>query len=142
MNFRQTKWVIGLSLIVVGIGIIVATSLPKSMQYYVTVDELVKDRSQYVGKEIKVAGKVLKGSIQKENENLFWNFQVENADQVIPVSYRGAMPDTFKEEAEVVITGKFLQNGQMQATNVLAKCASRYEEKLTPGYSIKPGSKN
>ena len=36
--------------------------------------------------------------------------------------------------AEVVVTGHFLQGGRVQATNVLAKCASRYEERLTPEY--------
>jgi len=138
MKIRQTKWIIGLALIAVGVGIVVATSLPKSMHYYVTVDELMNKKQEYVGKELKVAGKVVQGSIQKSERDLLWDFQVENANQVITINYQGAMPDTFKEGAEVVITGKVDSKGIIQASNVLAKCASRYEERLTPGYDTAP----
>jgi cytochrome c-type biogenesis protein CcmE len=57
------------------------------------------------------------------------------------VNYKGALPDTFKEGAEVVVTGTLHESGTMAATDVLAKCASRYEEKLGPdGKPLRKGS--
>ena len=142
MRLKQTKWIIGITFILIGIAIVVATTLPKSMQYYVTVDELMAKENDYRGKELKVAGKVVVGSIKKKEQDLLWNFNVENADQTITVSYKGAMPDTFKEGADVVVTGKFSSSGpgHVEASHVLAKCASRYEEKLKPnlGTSSQP----
>lgn len=138
MNLRQTKWVIGITFIAIGVGIVIATSLPKSMQYYMTVDELMNRKELYVGKQIKIAGRVSAGSVQKLDRNLNWRFRVENENQGIWVSYRGGMPDTFKEGAEVVVTGTLEPSYEMSATDVLAKCASKYEEKLVPPYKSSP----
>jgi len=133
MNIRKTKYVIGAAFIAVGIAIVTASLLPKSMQYYVTVDELKAEENKFLGKELKVAGKVVPGSIKNPGE-LNWMFRVANAEKIVDVTYRGAMPDTFKEDADVVVTGTFDKRGHVQATQVLAKCASRYEEKLSPSY--------
>ena len=139
MNIRKTKFIIGFFFIAVGIGVVTMSMLPKSMQYYVTVDELLAQENRYLGKELKVAGKVAPGSIQKMPGDIEIRFRVENADRRIAVSYRGAVPDTFKEGADVVVTGILKEKGMMEASHVLAKCASRYEEKLTPSYEKKTG---
>lgn len=138
MNLKKTQYVIGIVLILIGIGIVVATTLPRSMQYYVTVDELLAGKEKYAGKELKVAGKVAAGSVSRSQDGIQIDFRVENASQVVPVHYRGAVPDTFKEGAEVVVTGTFTNGEEIHANHVLAKCASRYEEKLSPTYQT-PG---
>lgn len=138
MKLKQTKWIIGLAFIGIGILIVVMSTLPKATQYYVTVDELFLDKEKYSPNVLKVAGKVVPGSIVKNEKDLRWEFQVENNQQVIRVAYEGAMPDTFKETADVVVTGKYDGDKSFEATEVLAKCASRYEEKLEPTYGSKP----
>lgn len=131
MNFRKTKWVIGIAFVVLGLGIVLTTNLPNSLQYYLTVDEFTRDTQKYQNQEIKIAGKVAIGSIQKSANNVDWNFTVQNNGKTIPVQYHGAMPDTFKDDADVVVTGVY-KDPTFTANNVLAKCASRYEEKLQP----------
>ena len=44
-----------------------------------------------------------------------------------PVVYVGLVPDTFTEDVEVVVEGRLMRDGTIRATNVLAKCGSRYE---------------
>ena len=46
-----------------------------------------------------------------------------------PVTYRGIVPDTFTDqnEIEVVVEGRLRHDGVFHATEVLAKCGSRYE---------------
>jgi len=134
VNVKKTKFVIGFFFIAVGLAIVVVTLLPKSMQYYVTVDELLAQEKKYMGQELKVAGKVAMGSVEKSEKDFFIRFRVENADKAVTVDYRGAVPDTFKEGADVVVTGTLNERGTVDASNVLAKCASRYEEKLKPNY--------
>lgn len=138
MKLKQTKWIIGLTFIAIGILIVTVSTLPKSTQYYVTVDELLSDKAKYAQTELKVAGKVQPGSIKKSEKDMTWEFNVENKSHVIQVMFSGAMPDTFKETADVVVTGKYDGQNFVQATEVLAKCASRYEEKLSPTYQSKP----
>jgi cytochrome c-type biogenesis protein CcmE len=131
MNFKQTKWIIGIAFVLLGLGIILTTSLPSSLQYYVTVDEFFRDMKKYENQEIKMAGKVVPGSIVKGEDGMNWKFDVINENKTIPVTYRGAMPDTFKDDSDVVVTGTY-KEPVFAANHVLAKCASRYEEKLNP----------
>ena len=138
MKLKQTKWIIGLTFIAIGIFIVVMTTLPKATQFYVTVDELLANKSKYEPNALKVAGKVVPESIVKNEKNMHWEFDVENNQKKIHVFYEGAMPDTFKDTADVVVTGKFDGDASFQATEVLAKCASRYEEKLVPTTQSKP----
>ena len=49
---------------------------------------------------------------------------------VYPVTYRGLAPDTFTDEADVVVEGRLARDGTFHATTLLAKCGSRYEAKL------------
>jgi len=137
MKIRKTKFIIGGALILTGIGILLATFLPNSFQYYVTVDELKSRETELLGKELKVAGKVQSDSVVKSEKDLLTTFRVENGTEVVAVTYTGALPDMFKEGADVVVTGTIDAPGHLNATHVLAKCASRYEEKLHPTYESK-----
>lgn len=130
MRIRQTKWIIGIALILFGVGIIAATTLSKSTRYYVTVAELMSNPSKHVETDLKVAGKVSDGSIQKQEERMQWRFRIETEEKHVWVNYRGAIPDAFKDGAEVVVTGRFESTHELSAINILAKCASKYEEKL------------
>lgn len=131
MQFRQTKWIIGIAFVLLGLGIILTTNLPSSLQYYMTVDEFFRDQKKFENQEIKLAGKVVVGSIVKSPDGANWKFDVHNGGSTIPVEYRGAMPDTFKDDSDVVVTGTY-KGSTFAANHVLAKCASRYEEKLNP----------
>lgn len=128
-SLKQTKYVFLIGFALVGLGIIVTTTLPNSFQYYVTVTEYSEAFDKLKDTEVKLAGKVVPGTINNNKKDAEWTFTVFHEDQQMPVYYKGAMPDTFNEDADVVVTGTF-QNDQFVATHVLAKCASRYEEKL------------
>lgn len=128
-RFKSTKWIITLSLLVLGIAIVVSTTLPEATKYYVTVDEFLLKPQFYNDQSIKLAGRVVPNTIKEDIQKSEWRFKVMESDKQVSVFYQGAMPDTFKDEADVVLTGTY-KGQQFIATEVLAKCASRYEEKL------------
>ncbi|MEZ4704931.1 MAG: cytochrome c maturation protein CcmE [Bdellovibrionota bacterium] len=129
---KQTKWFIGFGFLILGILIISASKLPQSTQYYLTVDELIAQKDQHKNQVIKLAGTVVDDSIEKNTLNASWTFAVTNNHQTMRVYFQGAMPDTFQDGAEVVLTGSLKEDQSVFiATQVLAKCASRYEEKLS-----------
>ena len=41
--------------------------------------------------------------------------------------YAGIVPDTFRDEADVVLEGEVGSNGLFRAETLLAKCPSKYE---------------
>ena len=52
----------------------------------------------------------------------------KSSDRTLPVTYQGIIPDTFKENAEVVVEGFYHpQKTVFRATTLLAKCPSKYE---------------
>ena len=68
-----------------------------------------------------------------------YQFEVENKGAVVKASYTGILPDTFKDEAEVVLKGRLTASGFEVAPNgVMAKCPSKYEQK--PQYDQKVGA--
>ena len=59
-------------------------------------------------------------------------FRVLVPTDSFPVTYRGLVPDTFTDanDIEVIVEGRLRHDGVFHATEVLAKCGSRYEAEL------------
>jgi len=54
-------------------------------------------------------------------------FSITDGGATYPVVFRGITPDTFTDSVEVVVEGRLQKDGAIHATDVLAKCGSRYE---------------
>jgi cytochrome c-type biogenesis protein CcmE len=54
----------------------------------------------------------------------------EFANSTVTVRYEGVVPDTFKDDAEVIVTGTLGSDGVFQASDLLAKCPSKYEAEM------------
>jgi cytochrome c-type biogenesis protein CcmE len=84
---------------------------------------------------MQLHGYVVPGSIEGKIETMEWRFQVQHQNQVVRASYRGIVPDTFQDDAEVVLKGHLTAEGfQVEPGGVMAKCPSKYEPgKYEPG---------
>ena len=108
-------------------GVLLYTTMGESMQYYKYVDEVAAQPEAWAGKTLQVHGYVVPGSIGRKRDALDYQFDLQRNGQVIRAYYSGVVPDTFKDEAEVVLTGEFKAEGFV-ATDMTAKCPSKYEE--------------
>ncbi|HEX9728717.1 MAG TPA: cytochrome c maturation protein CcmE [Gemmatimonadales bacterium] len=125
-----TKVLIAGLLVIGTVGYLMASGIKETGVYFVTPSELAakvaKDPSfQDVG--VKMGAKVVRGSIERDVATQTITFQVTDGDVIYPVVYRGLAPDTFTDEAEVVVEGRLQPDGTFRATTLLAKCGSRYE---------------
>jgi cytochrome c-type biogenesis protein CcmE len=127
MSHKAAK--VGLTTLVLAtaFGILLYTTMGESMQYYKYVDEVAGQQKAWEGKTLQVHGYVVPGSIGRKRDALDYEFDLQRNGQVIRAYYSGIVPDTFKDEAEVVLTGRFGEKGFM-ATDMTAKCPSKYEE--------------
>ena len=107
-------------------GVLLYTTLGESMQYYKYVDEVMTQPTAWQGKSLQVHGNVVAGSIGRKKDSLEWRFQLQRNGQVMTAYYSGIVPDTFKNDSEVVLTGRLTSEGFM-ATDMTAKCPSKYE---------------
>lgn len=58
-------------------------------------------------------------------------FLLEDKDDkavTVAVSYRGTVPDTFKEGAEVIVEGGMEKDGSFSAKTLMTKCPSKYQK--------------
>jgi len=132
---NRGKYLVGFILVIGILLILMTTTFRSSLQYYVTVSELKAATIDYQKKVIKVAGiaKNIEKAPSVDGGGLVYDFLVMEGDQSIQVRYEGMIPDTFKEDSEVVITGNLVGDNELQASHILAKCASKYEAKLDSG---------
>ena len=114
-------------------------SLKQDTAYYKHVDEVMASPDQWQGKSLQLHGFVVKGTWMQKPNTLQYQFKVENKGAVVPASYTGILPDTFKDEAEVVLTGRLTAEGHFEVApnGVMAKCPSKYEE-AKPAYDLRP----
>ncbi|CAN5698980.1 MAG: cytochrome c maturation protein CcmE [Gemmatimonadetes bacterium] len=129
----QRKFLFGAVMVTGVVGYLMATGMRESMLYYHTPSELVAKVAAdptYRELGVKVGGRVVPGSVAFDARTLDLRFDVidiQNNATRFPVHYQGPLPDTFEEGRDVVIEGRFLEEGRFEATTVLTKCGSRYE---------------
>ena len=106
-----------------------------SKSYYKTISEVTKMGDQAQQRRIRVAGDVEDGSIAHVNSKV--EFTLKQDALKLKVVYTGTepLPDTFRGGAQALADGKMGTDGVFHATQIQAKCASKYESK--PG--LKPG---
>lgn len=127
LSAKKLRFLIGGLLIVGVIGYLVYSALPGSMLYYVTPSELKARGTAIYGEQIRLGGRVGEGSVQWDNRNLILKFDIADDVEALPVVYKGVVPDAFKPGGDVVVEGKYSGTGVFEATNLLAKCPSKFE---------------
>jgi cytochrome c-type biogenesis protein CcmE len=143
----RTKFIIGGILVLGTAGYLMASSIGETGMYYLTPGELttkIKGDSTFYNTGVKMGARVVPGTIDRDPGGRAVSFSVTDGAEVIPVTYRGVIPDTFTDSVDVVVEGRYHRDGTFVATTLLAKCASRYENapdkyQSTPGYRASKG---
>lgn len=101
--------------------------------YAMPLDELMASRDKYAGRPVRAEGILVHGTLVKRDQPCEYRFDVERAGARVPVRYAQCIvPDTFRDVAgtdvQVTVEGK-LEGDHFEATEVIAKCPSKYEMK-------------
>jgi len=138
MKRKQIKFVVGSLVIVLTLVFLAYSGFQESMAYFQTVPELYAAKDSYYDQSIKVEGDVVAGSIVREGKVIKF---VIGDKLTLPVVYVGTdpPPDTFRDYAQAVVTGKYGRDGVFTATAMQAKCASKYEKEAAAGVNTKGG---
>ena len=127
---RKKVYLIGFLIIIGVLAYLFSTTMNSAFQYYVTASEFMTHQDKYRDKVLKIAGHAEAVTKTDSAQGILYQFNVIEGAASVPVHYRGLPPDTFKEGAEVVATGMWKDEGFFEATEILAKCASKYEAKV------------
>jgi len=123
-----------ITLLVVGgsLSFLFYTTLAQETEFYKHVDEVMAQPDQWYGKKMKLHGFVVDNTIQVKESTLEYLFDMQTNGRVVRASYKGVVPDTFKSGAEVVLGGMLASDG-FHATDMTAKCPSKYDPKSATG---------
>ena len=125
--------------LLVATGVIVAVFIvgvvflvQKQGAYYRQVSQLTT--GQYDGKNVKVGGKVLDGTIKRDASGVHFTIQdLTGKQDTVNVLYSGQMPNTFNAGVDVVVVGKYASNGPLiTADQLQTKCPSKYKGSASP----------
>ena len=128
MTHRYIKIGVTSVVLVVAFAGLLWSTLRDGTEYYKHVDEVMTSPQAWEGKRLQLHGFVVPESILRKRDSLEYKFKVQNKGSVVEASYNGIVPDTFKDDAEVVLKGRLLSDGfHTEPNGVMAKCPSKYE---------------
>ena len=114
------------ALILLAMGYLAYTGVQESKSYYVTITELRDMGDSAYKKRLRVGGTVQSGSVKRMGSKV--DFVLVENGRLLNVAYGGteAPPDTFKDRSQALAEGSFGHDGVFHATQLQAKCASKY----------------
>ena len=119
---------IGGALVVLAIAAgLVLNALRDSIVFFST-PTMAAEKQIPAGKRFRLGGMVESGSLQR-GDNLLVSFKVSDGGAVLPVTYKGILPDLFREGQGVVAEGALDASGTFKADTVLAKHDETYMPK-------------
>jgi len=102
---------------------LVLTAFRQNLVFFFTPSQVAANEAP-PGRTFRIGGMVEKGSVQRSGIEV--RFLVTDTAKTIPVVYRGALPDLFREGKGVVAQGQLGADGVFQAREVLAKHDENY----------------
>ena len=139
MNTNTLKIAASVLIIGGGVGYLMYSSMAANLEYYKQVDEIADEMESWIGVRIRLAGNVKEGSIFHRPATHEYLFTVAYGGAEIPVHYKGSVPDSFMENAEVVVAGRLRDDGTFEGDRVFAKCPSKYEAREPLDDGSRPG---
>ncbi|MHB1021925.1 MAG: cytochrome c maturation protein CcmE [Acidobacteriaceae bacterium] len=128
MNSKNGSLKIGIAsfIILATIGYLSYTGVQSGKSYYVTIHELKTMGNKAYTRHLRVAGNVAPGTIKRDGPHV--QFKLEEQGNLLAVNYTGGEPppDTFKDNAQALAVGTYGRDGVFHATQLQAKCASKY----------------
>ena len=123
---NRVKHIIGLSVVGLAVVYLMWSAFMGSYKYVLTPSEFLAKESEHPGAIVKLTGMVVKGSTQSSGS--VYQFEITDGGKTIKVIYDGVMPNSYQEEADVIVGGTYdPEKNVFVAGELMTKCASKYK---------------
>ena len=121
---RRRLWavIVGMVIVAAGIGLILY-NLSEGMRLFIAPSELAKAPHD---RPFRLGGLVEAGSLERGADGATVHFRITDKTTAVPVTYKGVLPDLFREGQGVVAEGRLGPDGGFVADEVLAKHDEKY----------------
>ena len=125
--------------VALAVAYMIYAAFPGNALYFVTVSEFMGGAEYQDGRVLRVSGKLVPDSFQREDGGTLARFHlvdkeggtdVEGAasDAMLQASYVGVMPDLFfNPHSEIILEGSYAPTGVFETDSILVKCPSKYQ---------------
>ncbi len=121
---RRLRFVAGGAIIVAVIGWLVLSNVLGSTTPYLEVTDVkAAGPSERLVRAVGVAR-----AIEWDPRAMLLRFEIADDEEFLAVEYKGVRPDLLVDGTRTVVEGRYGTSGIFQATKVLLKCPSKYEE--------------
>jgi cytochrome c-type biogenesis protein CcmE len=114
----------GVAALAVATGLVL-TAFQQNLVFFFTPSQVVAHEAPR-DRTFRIGGMVEKGSVKRQPDGVTVRFTVTDTAKSMPVVYRGALPDLFREGKGVVAQGRIGADGVFTASEVLAKHDENY----------------
>ena len=123
---RSKRFLIGGVIILGALAYMIYGGMQEALVYFKMPSELRAEEKSLQGKFVRMGGMVVKGSLEKDLQNLTYKFQLTDGATAFPVFFKGVPPDLFVEGKGAVVEGRIGADGVFQASTIMAKHAEEY----------------
>ncbi len=132
MTNATVKLTIGGVLLAIFIGYLVYDGIGAGRSWYLSVDSYMAS-GQYHGERVRLHGNVGREGLSIGSDGAGARFVLLGETSKIAIRYEGVVPDLFKVGGEVVVMGRMGEDDVFEATVLMTKCASKYDEMKSKG---------
>lgn len=128
MNPQRKKRLALILALVAGVAVAVGlalSALQQNINLFYTPTQIANGEAP-IGARIRAGGMVEQGSLQRSGDSLDVRFVVTDFQQKVTITYRGILPDLFREGQGIVALGRLNEAGVVVADEVLAKHDEKY----------------
>ena len=111
-------------------GYLAYSGFSENSVYFLNVSEALATPSDKL-KAARLFGTVAEDGLSRSETGRDVKFRLEDQENkatTLWVEYTGAIPDTFKAGAEVIVEGGLRPDGSFQAKTLMTKCPSKYQK--------------
>jgi cytochrome c-type biogenesis protein CcmE len=127
MKPRHKRFVfIGLGLLALAVAsMLILNAFQSNLVFFFTPTQVANGEVPQ-GRGFRIGGMVEDGSLKREGDGLTVHFVMTDLAKRVPVTFKGILPDLFKEGKGAVAQGQLGADGTFLASEVLAKHDENY----------------
>ena len=123
----NAKTIIGAIVLIGALGYFAFMAFQSATVYYYTVSEMKDVGTTPEGKLVRVSGKLVPVSFEREDESTLASFTLTDGAETLDALHNGVFPDLFfNDHSEIILEGTYGSDGVFASQNVIVKCPSKY----------------
>lgn len=130
---HRTRFFVLAAVVSLALGYMIYAAFPGNALYFLTVGELINKTDVHDGRTVRVSGKLVADSFQREGRSTVSHFQLRDengqaAGEHLSATFVGVLPDLFfNPHSEVILEGSYGGDQVFQTDSILVKCPSKYQ---------------